>query len=66
MRLISQLINGISKVPQKLLKYFNDPAISTCCLLSVAGVFPVSSIDTKGSKTKYFFKRVFKKIKHMC
>ena len=29
MRLISQLINGISRVIQKLLKYFNDSIIST-------------------------------------
>ena len=36
--LISQLINGISRVLQKLLKYFNGTAISTP-LLPGAGVF---------------------------
>ena len=41
MRLISQLINGISRVSQKLLKYFNGTAISTSFVLPAAGVFPV-------------------------
>ena len=41
MRLISQLINGISKILQKLLKYFNGAAISTSFALPSAGVFPV-------------------------
>ena len=41
MRLISQLINGISRVLQKLLKYFNGTIISTSFVLPAAGVFPV-------------------------
>ena len=41
MRLISQLINGISRVLQKLLKYFNGTAISTSFVLPAAGVFHV-------------------------
>ena len=41
MRLISQLIKGISRVPQKLLKYFNGTAILTSFVLPLVGVFPV-------------------------
>ena len=41
MRLISQLINGISGVLQKLLKYFKGTAISTSFVFPAAGVFPV-------------------------
>ena len=41
MRLTSQLINGISRVLQKLLKYFNGTIISTSFVLPAAGVFPV-------------------------
>ena len=51
MRLISQFISGISRVLQKLLKYFNGTAISAAFfvfvfllaffLLSLLGVFPV-------------------------
>ena len=41
MRLISQLIKNISSVLQKVLKYFNDIAISTFFALPAAGVFPV-------------------------
>ena len=41
MRLTSQLINGISRVLQKLLKYFNGTIISTSFVLPIAGVFPV-------------------------
>ena len=41
MRLTSQLINGISKVLQKLLKYFNGTIISTSFVLPLFGVFPV-------------------------
>ena len=40
-RLISQLIDSISRVIQKLLKYFNDTAVSTSFVLPSAGVFPV-------------------------
>ena len=40
-RLTSQLINGISSVLQKLLKYFNGTIISTSFVLPAAGVFPV-------------------------
>ena len=41
MRLTSQLINDISKVLQKLLKYFNGTAILTSFALPPTGVFPV-------------------------
>ena len=40
-RLTSQLINGISRVLQKLLKYFNGTIISTSFVLPAAGAFPV-------------------------
>ena len=41
MRLISKLISGISRVLQKLLKYFNGTAMLTFFVLPSAGVFPV-------------------------
>ena len=41
MRFIWQLINGISRVLQKLLKYFNGTAISTYFELPSSGVLPV-------------------------
>ena len=41
MRLTSQLINGISRVHQKLLKYFNGTIISTFFVFLSARVFPV-------------------------
>ena len=41
MRLISQLINGMSRVIKKLLNYFNGTVISTTFVLSLAGVSPV-------------------------
>ena len=44
MRLFSQLINGISRVLQKLLKYFNGTIISTFIILTSAGVFSVNFI----------------------
>ena len=40
-RLTSQLINGILRVLQKLLKYFNGTIISTSFILPPAGVLPV-------------------------
>ena len=40
-RLISQLIKGISRVLQKLLKYFNGTAVLTSFVLPSSGVFPV-------------------------
>ena len=40
-RLTSQLINGISRALQKLLKYFNGTVISTSFVLRSSGVFPV-------------------------
>ena len=39
MRLTSKLINGISRVFRKFLKYFNDTIISTSFVLTL--VFPV-------------------------
>ena len=41
MRLTSQLINSISRVFQKLLKYFNGTIILTSSVLPSLGVFPV-------------------------
>ena len=41
MRLTLQLINGISRVLQKLLRYFNGTIISIFFSLTAAGVFPV-------------------------
>ena len=41
MRLISQLINGISSVLQKLLNYFTGTFISTSFVFPLLGVFPV-------------------------
>ena len=40
-RLVSQWINGISRVLQKLLKYFKGTGVSTYFVLPGAGVFPV-------------------------
>ena len=40
-RLILQIINGISRVLQKLLKYFDSTIISTSFVLPSSGVFPV-------------------------
>ena len=40
-RLTLQLINGISRVLQKCLKYFNGTIISTIFVFLSAGVFPV-------------------------
>ena len=42
MRLTSQLVNGISRVLQKLLKCFNGTIISRSFILPPAGVFPVT------------------------
>ena len=42
MRLTSQLISGISRVLQKLIKYFNGTIISTFFVFLSAGVFPVT------------------------
>ena len=41
MRLTSQLINGNSRVLQKLFKYFNGIIISRSFVLPLAGKFPV-------------------------
>ena len=41
--LISKLIGGILRDSQKLLKYFNDTAISTSFVLPSLRVFPVIS-----------------------
>ena len=40
-RLTSQLIKGISRVLQNLLKYFHGAIISTSVVLPSVGVFPV-------------------------
>ena len=44
MRLILQIINGISRVLQKYFKCFNDFAILRSFVLPAAGVFPVTLI----------------------
>ena len=41
MRLVSQMINGISRVLQELRKQFNGTAISTSFVLPAAGAFPI-------------------------
>ena len=41
---MSQLIKLISRVPQKLLKYFNGTIISTSSVFPLAGAFPVAFI----------------------
>ena len=57
MRLTSQLINSISRVLQKLLKYFNGAIISTSFSLPSSGVFPVIFIldlnDPKSVKLSF-------------
>ena len=57
MILTSQLINGISRVLQKLLEYFNATIISTSFVLPPAGVFPVIYIldlnDSKSAKLSF-------------
>ena len=40
-KLTLSLINGLSRVLQKLLEYFNDTIISTSFVLPAVGVFPV-------------------------
>ena len=40
MRLILQLIKGISRLLRKLMKYFNRIAILTCFVLALLGVLP--------------------------
>ena len=44
-RLSSQLIKGISRVLQKLLKYFSGTIISTSFILALLRVFPVIFIS---------------------
>ena len=52
MRLTSQLINGFSRVLQKLLRYFNGTIISTSFSLPIAGLFSVIFIlDLKDSES---------------
>ena len=43
-KLISKLIKGISRVLQKLIKYFNGTAILTSFVLHAAGVLPVTFV----------------------
>ena len=52
MRVTSELFNGISRVLQKLIKYFNGTIISTSFVLASAGLFPVIFIlDLNGLKS---------------
>ena len=41
MRLTSQLLKSISRVLQKLLKYFDDTSISKCFVFKAAEFFPL-------------------------
>ena len=51
MRVISQLINGISRVLQQLPKYFHSTIISTFFVLPSAGVFLVTfTLDLNDSE----------------
>ena len=51
MRSISQLISGISRVLQKLLKYFDGTTISTSLVLPAAGVLPaILTLDLNDSE----------------
>ena len=51
MRVISQLINGISRVLQQLPKYFHGTIISTFSVLPSAGVFLVTfTLDLNDSE----------------
>ena len=51
MRVISQLINGISRVLQQLPKYFHGTIISTFFVLPSAGVFLVTfTLDLNDSE----------------
>ena len=50
--LTSQLFNGISRVVQKLIKYFNGTINLTFFVLPTLGVFPViSSLDLNESES---------------
>ena len=57
MRLTSQLIKGISRVLQKLCKYFNGTIISPSFSLPAAGVFLVIFIldlnDSESAKLSF-------------
>ena len=54
-RLTSQLINGISRVFQKLLKYFDGTIVSTSFVLSSSGVFPlIFFLDLNDSESSKF------------
>ena len=51
MRLTSQLLKSISRVLQKLLKYFDDTSISKCFVFKAAEFFPLILIlDLNDSK----------------
>ena len=56
-RVTSQLIDRISRVLQKLLKYFNDKIILASFALPPAGVFPVIFIlnlnDSESAKLSF-------------
>ena len=52
MRLSSQVINGLSRVLQKLLKSLNGTTISTTFVLPLVGVFTVIfTLDLNNSKS---------------
>ena len=61
MRLISQLNTEISRVLQKLLKYFNSTATLTSYVLWSAGFFPVMLIlNLNDLEFTIFFTKLFK------
>ena len=53
MSLVSQLINDISRVLQKLLTYFNDTIISTSFILPLAGALPISITNSETVKLSF-------------
>ena len=60
-RLASQLINSISRVLQKLLKYFNGAVISTSFIFPPAGVFSVMfTLDLRNSESSVYH------LPHLC
>ena len=54
-RLISQLIKGISRFFQKLLEYFNDTCISTFTVLALLVLFMNLDLDLNDSESVAVF-----------
>lgn len=52
MKLISQLINSVSRILQKFLKHFNETVILMIFVLTAAGILPVIlALILNGSKS---------------